>query len=422
MTAISWDAASSLVLAYVFYYPFCMAWLWITGGLAHYIQFERKQHAGIDPLTLLPTQPKVSILVPCYNEEDNIDEVINALMALNYPDYEVIAVNDGSTDGTGDRLSTLALRHPLLRVVHQNHNQGKAVALTTASMLAQGEYVLGIDGDSLLDANAIAWLLRHFLRDGKVAAMTGNPRIRSRTTLLGRMQVGEFSSIIGLIKRTQQLYGRLFTVSGVIVMFRRQALADVDFWSAEMLTEDIDISWKLQLAGWRIGYEPRALSWILTPETLLGLWRQRLRWAMGGVQTLLKYSPQIARWRMRRMWPIYAEYFLSVLWAYLMALVLLGGVIGTAMGLPNAWRVGLLPQWHGLLLALACMLQILTSMLVDRRYDRALLRYYFWTFWYPVGFWFINMVTTVVAVPAVLLRRRGKRAVWVSPDRGERDV
>lgn len=419
---MTWDLAASLVLAYVFYYPFCMAWLWITGGIAHYYQFERKEQGDIDPLSLLPSIPMVSILVPCFNEEDNIDEVIEALMALNYPDYEVIAVNDGSTDGTGDRLSALALRHPRLRVVHQNHNQGKAVALTTASLLAQGEYVLGIDGDSLLDSNAIPWLLRHFLRDGKVAAITGNPRIRSRTTLLGRMQVGEFSSIIGLIKRTQQLYGRLFTVSGVIVMFRRQALVDVNFWSVEMLTEDIDISWKLQLAGWRIGFEPQALSWILTPETLRGLWRQRLRWAMGGVQTLFKYTPQVARWHMRRMWPIYAEYCLSVLWAYLMALVLLGGLIGTALGLPGAWRVGLLPQWHGLLLAIACMLQILTSMLVDRKYDRGLLRYYFWTFWYPVGFWFINMVTTVTSVPAVLMRSRGKRAVWVSPDRGERDA
>ncbi|SAH92248.1 glycosyl transferase component of hemin storage system [Bordetella ansorpii] len=422
MTTQSWDLASSFVLAYVFYYPFCMAWLWITGGLAHYIQFERNQRDDIDPLTLLASHPKVSILVPCYNEDENVDEVMEALMTLNYPDYEVIAVNDGSTDATGDKLSALALRFPRLRVVHQDYNQGKAVALTTASMLAQGEYLLGIDGDSLLDENAISWMLRHFLRDGKIAAMTGNPRIRSRTTLLGRMQVGEFSSTIGLIKRTQQLYGRLFTVSGVIVMFRRHALVDVDFWSSEMLTEDIDISWKLQLAGWRIGYEPHALTWILTPETVRGLWRQRLRWAMGGVQTLVKYTGQVARWRMRRMWPIYAEYFLSVLWAYLMIGVLIAGVFGALFDMPAVWRVGLLPEWRGLLLALACMMQLLTSMVVDSKYDRGLLRYYFWTFWYPVGFWFLTMIASAIAVPAVVLRRRGKRAVWVSPDRGVRDV
>jgi biofilm PGA synthesis N-glycosyltransferase PgaC len=79
-----------------------------------------------------------------------------------------------------------------------------------------------------------------------------NPRIRTRSTLIGRIQVGEFSSIIGLIKRTQRIYGRVFTVSGVIAAFRRQALADVGYWSPDMITEDIDISWKLQLRHWDI--------------------------------------------------------------------------------------------------------------------------------------------------------------------------
>ena len=61
--------------------------------------------------------------------------------------------------------------------------------------------------------------------------MTGNPRIRTRSTLIGRIQVGEFSSIIGLIKRTQRVYGRLFTISGVVAAFRKQALTDVGYWS-----------------------------------------------------------------------------------------------------------------------------------------------------------------------------------------------
>ena len=85
-----------------------------------------------------------------------------------------------------------------------------------------------------------------------VGAVTGNPRIRTRSTLIGRIQVGEFSSIIGLIKRTQRIYGRVFTVSGVIAAFRRRALADVGYWSPDMITEDIDISWKLQLRHWDI--------------------------------------------------------------------------------------------------------------------------------------------------------------------------
>src|SRR3546814_5898602 len=120
------------------------------------------------------------------------------------------------------------------------------------------------------------------IEQSRVGAVTGNPRIRNRSSLLGQGQVGEFASIIGLIKRTQRVYGRIFTVSGVVAAFRRRALDHVGYWSLDMITEDIDISWKLQRDHWTIFYEPRALCWILMPETLRGLWRQRLRWAQGG--------------------------------------------------------------------------------------------------------------------------------------------
>ena len=76
------------------------------------------------------------------------------------------------------------------------------------------------------------------------------------------------------------------TLNAGIAAFRRQALADVGYWSPDMITEDIDISWKLQLRHWDIFFEPRALCWILMPETLKGLWKQRLRWAQGGAEVL----------------------------------------------------------------------------------------------------------------------------------------
>src|SRR5690606_6379333 len=132
------------------------------------------------------------------------------------------------------------------------------------------------------------------------------PRIRNRSTLLGKLQVGEFSSIIGLIKRAQRTYGRIFTVSGVVVCFRKTALHDVGYWSPDMLTEDIDVSWKLQLHHWDVRFEPHALCWILTPETLTGLWKQRVRWAMGGIQVVMKHFriQHIFSWKSRRMWPV----------------------------------------------------------------------------------------------------------------------
>ena len=413
-------AAIQFLLDFTFYYPLFMAYLWMMGGLIFWWCHERGTSMQIDPVKLLHAHPPVSIVVPCFNEEDNIVDVVKHLSRLNYPSFEIICVNDGSTDNTGQILDRLTQRYPMLRVIHQSRNQGKAVGLNTAAMLANSEYLLCIDGDALLDRNAIGWMLLHFQHTARLGAVTGNPRIRTRSTLLGRLQVGEFSSIIGLIKRAQRVYGRLFTVSGVATMFRRRALLEVGFWSPDMLTEDIDISWKLQNAQWDIRFEPRALCWILMPETLNGLLKQRLRWAMGGLQTIVKYRFIFSCWKLRRMWPIYLEYASSVAWACAMCTVLLLWGAETLHLLPAELHVNLVPGWYGVLIGLTCLLQILISMLLDRRYDEKLFRHYFWMVWYPLVYWLLSMATTLWAIPRLLLRRRGERAVWVSPDRGVR--
>lgn len=404
---------------FVFYYPLLMAYLWMIGGLLHYFLIERReahQKAG----DTLDEYPKVAVVVPCYNEADNVREVIACLDKLDYPNYSIIAVNDGSRDDTGAILNELVELYPKLVVIHQNQNEGKAIGLTTAAMLTDAEFLMCIDGDSLLDAEAIRWMLPHFLKDPKVGAVTGNPRIRTRTSLLGRMQVGEFSSIVGLIKRTQQMYGRILTVSGVVSMFRRKALREVGYWSSDMLTEDIDISWKLQTNDWLIHFEPRALSWILMPETFRGLYKQRLRWAKGGIQVLFKYASAIVRRRQVLMWPIFIEYAVSIVWAYCMLLTIALMVATALVTLPEAWRFAIVPRGAGVFLFATCCLQILIGCLLDRQYDARLLRYFIDTVWYPIAFWAISMIAAVIALPSVLHQRRGKRARWVSPDRGIR--
>lgn len=93
------------------------------------------------------------------------------------------------------------------------------MALKAGAAAARGDLLVCIDGDALLDRDTAAYLVAPLIQYPHVGAVTGNPRIRTRSTLIGRIQVGEFSSIIGLIKRTQRIYGRVFTVSGVIAAF-----------------------------------------------------------------------------------------------------------------------------------------------------------------------------------------------------------
>jgi len=289
------------------------------------------------------------------------------------------------------------------------------------ALAAQSEYLVCIDGDALLDEYASHWMVWHLTSGPRVGAVTGNPRIRNRSTLLGKLQVGEFSSIIGMIKRAQRVYGRIFTVSGVISAFRRSALHRIGYWSEHMVTEDIDISWRLQMDHWDIRYEPNALCFILMPETLRGLWRQRLRWAQGGVEVMLKQFGNLFQWRMRRIWGVMGEYLLSMLWAHVMGLIIVLWALGKVIELPEELRVEtLLPSWHGVILAMVCLLQFATSIIIDRRYETGVGRNYFWMIWYPIAYWLLSLFTTLVALPKTLIKRRGTRAVWVSPDRGLR--
>jgi biofilm PGA synthesis N-glycosyltransferase PgaC len=405
---------------FCFGYPFVMAWYWMAGGILFYLTRERRM-APHDQPESIAHWPPISILVPCYNEADNAEETLTVAAASDYPDFEIVAINDGSRDNTAEVLNRLVAQIPCLRVVHLAVNQGKATALNTGALLARHELLVCIDGDALLDPETLRWIARAFRR-GNVGGLAGNPRIRNRTSLLGRLQVGEFSSIIGLIRRAQTTYGRLFTVSGVICAFRKRALAEAGWWSPRTITDDIDVTWRVQVAGWRVVYEPNAIVWILMPETLRGLWKQRLRWAEGGVQMMVDFFRPMITGRALTMLPVYINYVLSVLWAYVMAF---------SLGLGLLWIVGLappaflpafqlVPEWWGLTLTITYLAQALVSHLVERRYEPDLLRSLYWMIWYPLAFWMLSTATTVAALPRALLRSRKEHTTWVSPDRGLR--
>jgi poly-beta-1,6-N-acetyl-D-glucosamine synthase len=406
---------------FCFGYPFVMAWYWIAGGLLAYVVRERTMPLQNRPAPLA-YYPPISILVPCYNEADNAEETLSTASAIDYPDFEVIAINDGSRDNTAEVLDRLAEQLPKVRVVHLAANQGKSTALNIGALMARHELLVCIDGDALLDPHALTWIAGTFVERPDIGALGGNPRIRNRTSLLGRLQIGEFCSIIGLIRRAQTTYGRLFTVSGVICAFRKRALADAGWWSPRTLTDDIDVTWRIQVAGWRVVYQPNAIVWILMPETLRGLWKQRLRWAEGGVQMMVDFFWPMITGRAPSMLPVYINFVLSVVWANLMVITLaIGAACEFGLAPPEVLPgFRLVPEWWGLTLAVTYLVQALASHLMERRYEPDMMRTLFWVIWYPLAFWIISTATTVVALPRGLLRPRKERTTWVSPDRGLR--
>ncbi|MEJ8857328.1 poly-beta-1,6-N-acetyl-D-glucosamine synthase [Variovorax robiniae] len=404
-------------------YPFIMAIYWICGGLLYVFLRGRHEPRPEDPPTL-PDYPGVSVLVPCHNEARQLAETFGALSRIKYPNFEVIAINDGSTDQTGAWLEALIPQMSNLRVVQLQSNQGKSTALNTGALAARHELLVCIDGDALLEPHALTWLVRRFQTDARIGGLTGNPRIRNHATLLGRLQVGEFSSIVGLIKRAQTVYGSLFTVSGVICAFRKRALQDAGWWSREALTDDVDVSWRMQLAGWRLAFEPKAICWILMPETLRGLWRQRVRWAEGGAAVMLKVLPLLPR--QPRMLPAWINFVISTLWAYAMLIGFLLWVV-----IPSLMHFGLslealppgfitYPRDWGQILAFTYLAQALTSAWIDERFEHGIFRSLFWLVWYPIAFWAAQALTSIVGVPRALWHMGSMRGTWVSPDRGIR--
>ncbi len=405
---------SEVVSSFVFFYPFFMAYVWMSGAVYYYLKWERKEIKQKHPPEL-PAYPMVSIVIPCYNEADHIEEVIEHLHHIDYPQYEIIAVNDGSSDETAEILQRLLDKSDKLRVVDFVKNQGKATGLNMAAMVSRGEYLVCIDGDSILEPDAVNWMMRHFLQNPRVGAITGKPKIRNRSTILGKLQVGEFSAIIGMIKRAQSIYGKIFAVSGVVTAFRKAALHDIGYWSTDMITEDIDVCWRMQIRHWSVKFEPHAMCWILMPETLKGLWKQRVRWAQGGAEVLFKYPHIFDYKKQRMMWPIYLEYFFSISWAFALLLALILWITGLSihfpLGLDNS-------SIYGVMLGITFMLQFLISFYISSRYEEGLFRFYFWLIWYPIAYWIIIAATSIAGFLKALNRESGKRAVWESPDRG----
>jgi biofilm PGA synthesis N-glycosyltransferase PgaC len=391
-------------------YPVLSAITWVTTGLHFYLRRERGEERLESP-PRLDRPPKVSVLIPAYCEAKVIAETLEAALAIDYPDFEVVVVDDASTDATRDIIAPYASRGQV-RLIVKERNEGKAMAMNDALPCLNGEIVLIMDADACPDPQILHWMVPHF-RSSRVAGVTGNPRVHNRTTFLAQLQVVEFTSIVSLLRRAQRIWGRILTMSGVVGAFRRSALFDVGRYSPEMATEDIDMTWKLQGALYDIRYEPRAIVWMKVPETLRGLVHQRRRWALGLAQVLRRHARMLWSWRTRRMWPVYYEAVLSVLWAYCFVVLTSLWVVSYAVGIPPV-GASPIPNWWGMTIGTLCLTQLLTGVLLDSRYDRTVVRSYPVAVSYPIIYWMLMSLITAFATPLGLLKRtsRGDVSQW----------
>jgi cellulose synthase/poly-beta-1,6-N-acetylglucosamine synthase-like glycosyltransferase len=226
--------------------------------------------------------PSVSVIVPAYNEEKTIAISLRSMLASNYPDFEVIVINDGSTDRTEDELQTLR-NDPRLRYIAKE-NGGKASALNLGLAQARGEIVLFTDADSMFEAETIRNGVAYFVDPG-IGAVSGNDTVLTPQGPLQKMLLITSHIGTGFVRRALSRIGVLQIISGNLGLVRTQILRQIGGFR-EVWGEDLEVTLRLKRHGVRVVYGASTRVLAECPNTLAGLWKQRVRWLRSYIKIL----------------------------------------------------------------------------------------------------------------------------------------
>ncbi|MBI2547647.1 MAG: glycosyltransferase family 2 protein [Candidatus Aenigmarchaeota archaeon] len=292
--------------------------------------------------------PNVSVIVPAYNEEKIIGQSLEKLLSIDYPKnkFEVIVVDDGSTDKTYE----IAKKYESGNVrVIRKRNTGKASSLNFGIKRAKYEFVAVMDADSFLDKNALRQCMGYF--DGKdVAAVTAHILVKRRKTLWERLQHAEFM-IISVMRKAQEQVNVITATPGPLSVYRKDILVKLGGFDAKNLIEDVEITWRLLKHGYKVRMAFDAMVYSLYPDTLKFWWKQRKRWVIGGVQTILKYFGTIFDGKSHGVgnWIVPTSifgYFISLLGTSIFGYIIFTKLFNYALFLLKAFSFGVNPFAH----------------------------------------------------------------------------
>lgn len=259
------------------------------GGLASVQRFVPRYARRREDAMYLPS---VSVLIPAYNEARVIARTVRSVLAQRYPRFEVLVIDDGSSDNTSDAAAE-ASTDARVRVIRQP-NGGKAAALNHGIALAEGEIIVVIDADTLLASDAIGHLVRP-LADDRVGAVAGNAKVGNRVNLVTRWQAVEYVTSQNLDRRAFVMLNCITVVPGAIGAWRREAVLDAGGFRTDTLAEDQDLTLTLLRRGHRVALADRAIAYTEAPETFEALLKQRFRWSFGTLQCAWKHRGALGR-------------------------------------------------------------------------------------------------------------------------------
>ena len=406
-------------------YPILGGLAWFVGGLCYKYVFKNKKR----DFTILDSreQPFITIMVPAHNEEVTIEETISYLLnELNYTNYEVLVIDDCSTDNTPKILRKLQQQSKRLRVIRLAENKGKAHAFNIGLAFAKGDLVLSNDADTLPEADALMRYVNYFNSpEGQnIAAVTSNVEVRNRTKLITKSTTVEFSSIVGIIKRAEMgVFGSIFAYSGANTMYRKSALIDVGMFRQDRATEDISVAWDHQLNNWLAVFAPEIISYTLVPETLKELYHQRKRWAKGGTEVWLTNLRKVLRHPLKNLGEslMLLDQTLSICWSFFfwLATFVFTYLVGD-FALTQNWSQLVYLLFSALILIcfemIAGTMQLVIALMIDRKGNK--IEYLLFAPIYLLCLWIINTLTIVTTfVPAIKTILGHGSGTWVSPSR-----
>jgi cellulose synthase/poly-beta-1,6-N-acetylglucosamine synthase-like glycosyltransferase/peptidoglycan/xylan/chitin deacetylase (PgdA/CDA1 family) len=283
-------AASGYVISHLLYALFLV--FMIIGAVRifvlGYFAFKQKKRENAMKKEFLPGSPMVSIIVPAFNEEVNAVSSLENLLHCDYQNFNIIFVDDGSTDNTYKKVFTAFEFHPKVKVFTKA-NGGKASALNFGIEKTDASFVVCIDADTKLLPDAVSQMMKNF-SDENVGAVAGMVKVGNEVNWLTKWQSIEYTISQNFDRKGFAYPNAITVVPGAIGAFRKEVIIESGGFTSDTLAEDCDITIRILRAGYNVANEPNAFAYTEAPEKLNQFFKQRYRWTFGVMQTFWKHK------------------------------------------------------------------------------------------------------------------------------------
>jgi cellulose synthase/poly-beta-1,6-N-acetylglucosamine synthase-like glycosyltransferase len=298
-----------------------------------YLYFKYRKNYNPNPLNTFDELPRVTVQLPIFNEQFVIDRLIEAVCGMEYPREKLdIQVLDDSTDETQEVAAGIveryaALGHPIQYIHRTNRHGFKAGALDAGLKVAKGEYVAIFDADFVPPPEWLLKVIHHFAEPEIGMVQTRWTHLNRNYSMLTQIEAilldGHFVLEHGARSRTDDY----FNFNGTAGMWRIKAIHDGGGWQHDTLTEDTDLSYRSQLAGWKFKYLPEVECPSELPIEMTAFKTQQARWAKGLIQTSIKVLPQVFRSDVPRRIKVEAVYHLTANLSYPLMVIMSAALI-----------------------------------------------------------------------------------------------